>query len=124
MLPKTLVFPFNHPVHNDHLLSSPICSSSPNITTKKAKQLPIMTINFQSIWRKKEELDLTLVENNMLLLGVRHILTHVFMIVNSYHLTTSFWRDRKDGWGGVKFKIIKANSKFDFKIKEALHINP
>ena len=40
---------FKHPVDNDHLLSSPICSSSPNITTKKAKQLRIMTINFQSI---------------------------------------------------------------------------
>ena len=52
---------FNHPVGNDHLLYSPICSFSPNITTKKAKQLQIMTINFQSIWGKKEELELALV---------------------------------------------------------------
>ena len=56
---------FNHPVNSDHLLSSPICSSSPNITTKKAKQLRIMTINFQSVWEKKEELELALVENNI-----------------------------------------------------------
>ena len=56
---------FNHPVDSDHLLSSPICSSSPNITTKKAKQLQIMTINFQSVWGKKEELELALVENNI-----------------------------------------------------------
>ena len=56
---------FNHPVDSDHLLSSPICSSSPNITTKKAKQLRIMTINFQSVWGKKEELELALVENNI-----------------------------------------------------------
>ena len=56
---------FNHPVDSDHLLSSPICSSSLNITTKKAKQLRIMTINFQSVWGKKEELELALVENNI-----------------------------------------------------------
>ena len=43
---------FNHPVDSDHLLSSPICSSSPNITTKKAKQLQIMTINLQRNWEK------------------------------------------------------------------------
>ena len=37
---------FNHRIDSDHLLLSPICSSSSNITTKKAKQLQIMTINF------------------------------------------------------------------------------
>ena len=46
-------FLFNHLVYSDHFISSPICSSSPNITTKKAKKLRNMTINFQSIWGKK-----------------------------------------------------------------------
>ena len=47
---------FNHTVDNDHLLSlvQSLYSSSPNITTKKAKQLQRMTINFQSIWEKRK----------------------------------------------------------------------
>ena len=53
--------PFNHLLYSDHFISSPICSSSPNITTKKAKQLRTMTINLQSIWGKKEELERVLV---------------------------------------------------------------
>ena len=36
-----------------------------HITIKKAKQLQIMAINFQSIWGKKKELELALVENNI-----------------------------------------------------------
>ena len=96
---------FNHPVDNDHLLSSPICSSSPNITTKKAKQLRTMTINFQSIQGKKEELELALVENNIdVIFGCK---THLdpcihdskFLPLN--YTRTCFRRDRKDGWGGV-----------------------
>ena len=63
VLSKILVFPYNHPVDSDHLLSNPICSSSPNITTKKVKQLRIMTISFQGVWGKKEELELGLFEN-------------------------------------------------------------
>ena len=43
----------NSSFHADHLSSSPICSLPPNITIKKAKQLRIMAINFQSIWKKK-----------------------------------------------------------------------
>ena len=39
-------------------------SLSPNITIKKAKQLRIMAINFQSIWEKKDELEPAIIENN------------------------------------------------------------
>ena len=104
MLSKTLAFSlFNHPVDSDHLLSSPICSSSPNITTKKAKQLRIMTINFQSVWGKKEELELALVENNIdVVIGCK---THLDPCIHDSEFLplnyTCFWRDRKDGWGGV-----------------------
>ena len=94
---------FNHPVDSDHLLSSPICSSSPNITTKKAKQLRIMTINFQSVWGKKEELELALVENNIdVVIGCKTYLDPCIHDSEFLPLNyTCFWRDRKDGWGGV-----------------------
>ena len=101
---KNISFPlFNHPVDSDHLLSSSICSSSPNITTKKAKQLRIITINFQSVWGKKEELELALVENNMdVVIGCK---THLDPCIHDSEFLplnyTCFWTDRKDGWGGV-----------------------
>ena len=102
MLSKTLVFP-NHSVGSDHLLSNPICSSSPNITTKKAKQLRIMTINFQSVVGKKEELELALVENNIdVVIGCE---THLDLCIHGSEFLPlnyiCFWTDRKDGWGGV-----------------------
>ena len=97
MLSKTLVF------DSDHLLSSPICSSSPNITTKKAKQLRIMTINFQSVWGKKGELELALVENNIdVVIGCETYLDPCIHDSEFLPLNyTCFQRDRKDGWGGV-----------------------
>ena len=100
---------FNHPVDSDHLLSSPICSSSPNITTKKAKQLRIEL--WQSISRvigKKEELELTLVENNIdVVIGCE---THLYPCIHDSEFLplnyTCFQRNRKDSWGGV-ITIIK-----------------
>ena len=41
------------------ILSSPTCSCS-NITIKKAKQLRIKKINFQSIWKKRKKYSLPL----------------------------------------------------------------
>ena len=103
MLSKTLLSLFNHPIDSDHLLSSPICSSSPNITTKKAKQLRIMTINFQSVWGKKGELELALVENNIdVVIGCETYLDPCIHDSEFLPLNyTCFQRDRKDGWGGV-----------------------
>ena len=94
---------FNHPLDSDHLLSSRICSFSPNATTKKAKQLRIMTINFQSVWGKKEELELALVENNIdVVIGCK---THLDLCIHDSEFLllnyTCFRRDRKDGWGGI-----------------------
>ena len=94
---------FNHPVDSDHLLSSPICSSSSNITTEKAKQLRIKAISFQSVWGKKEELELALVENNIdVVIGCE---THLDpRIHDSEFLPPNYTcsrRDRKDGWGSV-----------------------
>ena len=54
MLSKTLALTCLATVNNNNLLSSPPCSSSPSITTKKAKQLQVMKINFQSIWGKRK----------------------------------------------------------------------
>ena len=84
-------------------LQSPIFSSSPNISCKKAKQLRIMTVNFQSIWGKKEELELALVENNIdIVIGCE---THLDPSINDTEFLPtnycSFRRDREDGWGGV-----------------------
>ena len=57
----------------------------------------------------------------ILKLGLRNIKndsnSHVFKYLHS--ITTCF-----NSYNSLSFKIIdKANSKFDFKIKEALHIN-
>ena len=86
---------FNHPIDSDHLLLSPICSSSSNITTKKAKQLQIMIINFQSVWEKKEELELALVENNIdVVIGCK---THLDpCILDSKFLPLNYTSFRRD----------------------------
>ena len=121
MLSKTLVFPYNHPAYSDHLLSNSICSSSPNITTKKVKQLRIMTINFQSVWGKDEELELGLFENNIdVVIGCE---THLDPCIHDSEFLplnyTCFRRDRKDGWGGV-IMIIK-NELIAEQITSSMH---
>ena len=90
-------------VDNDHLSSSPICSPSPNITTKKAKQLRIMTINFQSFLGKKAELEPAVVEKNMDF--VTECKTHLDPHIHDSEFSPlnyiCFQGDRMDGWSGV-----------------------
>ena len=69
----------------------------------------IMAINFKKIWGKKEELELTLVENNSdVVIGSIYPCIHdsEFLPLNY----TCFQRNRKDDWGGViiiiKYKLI------------------
>ena len=62
-----------------------------------------MTINFQSVWGKKEELELALVENNIdVVIGCK---THLDLCIHDSEFLllnyTCFRRDRKDGWGGI-----------------------
>ena len=56
--------------------------------------------NFQSVWGKKEELEL---ENNIDVVIVCE--THLDPCIHDSEFLplnyTCFWRDRKDGWGGV-----------------------
>ena len=111
---------FNHRIDSDHLLLSPICSSSSNITTKKAKQLQIMTINFQSVWGKKEELELALVDNNTdVVIGCK---THLDSCIHDSEFLplnyTCFRRDRKDGWDG--FIIITKNELIAEQIRSSM----
>ena len=93
---------FEHSLDNNSL-QRPLTCSSPKTVYRKAKQLRIMTINFQSILGKKEELQLALVENNIdIVIGSE---THLDPSINdSEFLPTSyssFRKDREDGWGGV-----------------------
>ena len=61
-----------------------------------------MTINFQSIWGKKEELELAVLENNIdVVIGCE---THLDPSIHDSEFLpqnySSFRRDRNDGWGG------------------------
>ena len=59
-----------------------------------------MTINFQSVWGKKEELELALIENNIdVVIGCG---THLDPCVQDSEFLplnyTCFWRDRRLRW--------------------------
>ena len=122
---------------NDHLLSNPICSSSPKITAKKVEQLRVMKINFQSIWEKKEELEPSLVEDNIdVVIGCdTHLDPCIFMIETEFLPLNyrCFRRDRKDGWVDVliiiKNELITVQIAFSMiseivELKTATHRQP
>ena len=69
----------------------------------KSKSLRVVTVNFQSIYNKKDELSSFLTENDVdIVLGSE---THLSPSINNAEILppmyTSYRRDRADGWGGV-----------------------
>ena len=87
--------------------SMPSINSSLNLNEDmlrvKSKSLKVVTVNFQSIYNKKDELSSYLIENDVeIVLGSE---THLSPSVNSAEVLppmyTSYRRDRADGWVGV-----------------------
>ena len=69
----------------------------------KSKSLRVVTVNFQSIYNKKDELNSFLIENDVdIVLGYE---AHLSPSINNAEILssmyTSYGRDRADGWGGV-----------------------
>ena len=87
--------------------SMPSTNSSLNLDEDmlrvKSKSLKVVTVNFQSIYNKKDELSSYLIENDVeIVLGSE---THLSPSVNNAEVLppmyTSYRRDRADGWVGV-----------------------
>ena len=77
----------------------------------KSKSLRVVTVNFQSIYNKEDELSSFLIENNIgIVVGFE---THLSPSINNAKILrpmyTSYRCDRADGWGGVII-ITKKNS--------------
>ena len=76
----------------------------------KAKCIRILTVNFQSICNKKEELETFLMENDIdVVLGSE---SHLSPSINNSEIVpplyTAYRKDRDDGWGGVIIIVKKS----------------
>ena len=92
---------FDSSISSNDTTNSPKHASSP-ITKKKPKQLRIFVVNFQSIWGKKEELEVVLQNDIDIVIGSE---THLDPSISDHefipHSYTCYRRDRKDAKGGV-----------------------
>ena len=87
----------------------------------KSKSLRVVTVNFQSIYNKKDELSSFLIENDIdIVLGSE---THLSPSINNTEIPpppmyTCYRRDPADGWGGVIIIIKKSLTVEEIKINK------
>ena len=86
----------------------------------KSKSLRVVTVNFQIIYNKKDEISSFLIENDIdIVLGSE---THLSPSINNAKILppmyTSYRRDRADGWGGVIIITKKNLTVVEIKINK------